>query len=251
MSPSYSVLKLGGCWVEYPEDLAEIASYVDHMLERGQRPVLVHGGGGEIAALHDALGMDRDKRDGLRVTPSESMDLVTMVLAGLVNKRLVAALVAHGHRAVGLSGVDLGMMEAGWLDRSTYGRVGARPSVDPEPLRALLDMGWVPVLAPVSMGPDGAPINVNADTAAHAVAAALEADTLDLVSDVSGVRDGDDIVRRLDPDEARALIDARVVRGGMIPKLRAAIAAIEEGVDQVRVGDLETMRTDACTVVGL
>lgn len=249
MTARTCVLKLGGAKVEHPADLAEIAFHAEHLVMQGYLPMLVHGGDAEIAALHDALGMDREKRDGLRVTPDASMDLVTMVLAGLVNKRLVAALGARGIRAIGLSGVDLGMIRAGWLDREAFGRVGDAPVVDPAPIRTMLAQGWVPVIAPVSVGPDGQPINVNADTAAQAVAAAIEAHTLDFVSDVDGVRTAEGIALRLTPDEVEALIASAVVRGGMIPKLRAATAALSAGVGRVRVGDLGTMRRETCTVV--
>lgn len=249
MSARICVLKLGGAKVEPSADLSEIALHVQHLVRQGFLPVLVHGGGSEIAALHDDLGMHREKREGLRVTPDASMDLVTMVLAGLVNKRLVAALGAQGIRAIGLSGVDLGLIRAQWLDREAFGRVGAAPVVDDSVIRILLSQGWVPVIAPVSIGPDGQPVNVNADTAAQAVAAALEAHTLDFVSDVDGVRTDEGIASRLTPDDVEALIASAVVRGGMTVKLRAATAALDAGVGRVRVGDLATMRRETCTVV--
>jgi len=236
------VVKVGGANLERMAYVDRLASHVASLRECGARVVLVHGGGSEISDLHARLGEPCRKEDGLRVTSDRGLDITTMVLCGLVNKRVVAAMLTQGVNAIGLSGIDAGLLRAGFLDRRRLGRVGDVPRVDVERLRSLLDAELVPVIAPVSLGPDGRPVNVNGDTAARAIAAALEADRLDFVSDVPGIRrsaDGDEILRRLTLEEAdRLLQDRTAISGGMRPKLGSAIAAVRAGVRSVRVGNL-------------
>jgi acetylglutamate kinase len=219
----------------------------------GRRVIVVHGGGPEIGALHDALGVPFEKSDGLRVTHDEGMQITTMVLCGLVNKRVAARFVRDGIPAVGLSGIDLGLLRSDLIDEARFGQVGGPPRVRLERLERLLDEGLVPVIAPVSLGPDGQALNVNADTAAHAIATALSADTLDFVSDVPGVRTRPDspvVARRLRVSEVQRLLDgSSVIKGGMLPKLRSAVAAVDGGVARVRVGDLAGMARGSATEV--
>ncbi len=246
--PETIVLKIGGSRLRSPGDLRELADYVT--AQHPDRVVVVHGGGPEISELHQALGIPFEKRDGLRVTSDEGMHATVMALCGCVNKRVVASLVERGLPALGLSGVDLGLMRAGFKGRDRWGRVGTRPRVDAGRLERLLAAGLVPVISPVSLGPDGQAINVNADEAAHALAEALGATTLELVSDVPGVRlEHDRVAERIAVAEAGDLIQRRLVRGGMVPKLRAAVDAVSAGVDRVRIGDLAGMAAATATVI--
>jgi acetylglutamate kinase len=155
-------------------------------------------------------------------------------------------------KALGVSGVDLGLLRAPLLDEDRLGRVGGAPIVHVERLGALLQVAPVLVIAPVSLGPDGRAVNVNADDAAHAIAAALGAESLDFVSDIPGVRDGADrVAKKLLPAAAEALIESGVAHGGMVPKLRAAVSAIEAGVGRVRIGDLTTLGNGSATEISV
>lgn len=246
-----TVIKIGGACVEQADGIDELAAYVAGLRASGRGVVVVHGGGGEISALEEELGEPHRDLDGLRVTSARGIEITTMVLCGLVNKRVVARFVKAGLAALGLSGVDLGLLASEPLDAERFGRVGRGPVVAADRLRALLDAGCVPVIAPVSIDPDGGLLNVNADTAAIAVARALAADSLEFMSDVPGVRtsaDSDATARRLrSADVDDLLADATVVSGGMIPKLTSALEALEAGIARVRVGDLAGMCTDEAT----
>mgnify|MGYP002633948819 CR=1 FL=1 len=241
------VVKIGGSQLRDPSDLEALARHVRREVDAGIHVVVVHGGGPEIKSMHDRLGVTSETRDGLRVTNEQTLEIATMVLCGAVNPRLVGQLVAHGVRAIGLSGIDAGLLRADLLDEPRLGRVGDRPRVATPFLRSMLTQGMVPVVAPLAIGPDGRPLNVNADTAAHAIAAALKADSLDFVSDVRGVRSRGGLVRHLTRRDALDLIRDAVVVGGMVPKLHAAIAALETGVSRVRVGDLQSVAQGTAT----
>lgn len=245
-----TVVKVGGSQLQRDEQLAQLSAYVRRLQELGESTVVVHGGGPEIGELHRSLDLPFRKHRGLRVTADESMPLVTMVLCGLINKRVVARLSGDGLAAIGLSGVDGAVLRSAFLNREMLGRVGGPPQVDAEALVALLRLGWIVVLAPVCLGPDAQPINVNADTVAHAVAARLGATRLEFVSDVPGVklpRDG--VAERLSAVEVRRLLGGAAITGGMIPKLQAALAAVDAGVGRVRVGDLPAMLDDTATEI--
>jgi acetylglutamate kinase len=250
--PGFTVTKIGGAMLDDAEERSRLCDHVAARVADGERMVLVHGGGPRISALHDALDEPRDAWEGLRVTSERGMEITTMVLCGLVNKTLVADLLARGVRAIGLSGIDLGLLRADLLDPERLGRVGGPPEVNVDAIARWTD-GLVPVIAPVSLGPDGRPVNVNADTAARALAAALGARCLDFVTDVPGVRgerSGDDPIRRLCATEADDLLrHPSAVGGGMRPKLRSAIAAVRGGVDRVRVGNLGSLRSGTATEV--
>jgi acetylglutamate kinase len=228
---------------------------------RGLRPVVVHGGGALISdwlKLHDVP--TRFER-GLRVTDERTLEVVVAVLAGLVNKGLVAALAAAGGRAVGLSGADGGLLKARLLDEK-LGFVGEVTEVDARPLLDLLDGGFVPVVAPVAVEwrdgePTGQLLNVNADTAAGAVAAALAARWLVFLTDVPGIRDEEgQTIAGLTAARASALTEAGVVQGGMIPKVEACLRAAGSGcrsviVDGRTAGALvEAIEERTGTVVG-
>ena len=246
MSPV--VVKVGGGPLA---DYEWVASFVAAIARRTDPTVIVHGGGQQVSTLQLALGSQPEWKDGLRVTTPEAMAVVQMVLSGAINKRLVAALVDLGVDALGLYGEDAGLLQAEPLQGGALGRAGEVRAVRGELLGRLLDAGLLPVVSSVSRGPDGEPMNVNADTAAAAVAAALGAPELLLVSDVAGVlRDGE-VLSTLGAAEVEGFIAGGSASGGMIPKLRAASHALAGGVGAVRIGGLEMLsRPDAGTRIG-
>ena len=208
--------------------------------EAGQRrAVVVHGGGPEIQRMLDRVGLISEFREGLRVTDGEAMEIVEMVLAGRVNKRIVAQLQSLGLQSVGLSGADGGTLAAEVHGDGSWGRVGRVPEVKTKLLETLLTAGFVPVVSPVALGTDHEPLNVNADTAASAIAAALGAQELVFCTDVPGLKDGDGItLGRIGVTDVQRLIASGVIQGGMIPKMEAALLAVANGVERVRVGSL-------------
>jgi acetylglutamate kinase len=232
-----TVLKVGGNEVDEP---AWVARFARAVAARGGRLVVVHGGGKEVTALQRRLGAEPEWRDGLRVTSDEAMRVVAMVLSGVVNKRLAAALVTAGVDAVGVSGEDGGLLRARLAAGGSMGRTGEIEAVRADLLHVFLGHGVVPVVSPVSRGADGAALNVNADDAAGAVAAALGAAELLFVSNVAGVLDGGAALESVDADEVEALIADGTAQGGMAPKLRAAARAAG-AVGRVRIGGLEML----------
>jgi acetylglutamate kinase len=235
--PDVTVLKVGGNEVDEP---CWVVRFARAVAARGGHLVVVHGGGKEVTAQQRLMGAEPEWRDGLRVTTPEGMRAVSMVLSGLVNKRLVSGLVSAGVEAVGISGEDGGLLRARVAQGGRMGRVGEIEKVRTELLRAWLGQGLVPVVSPVSRGPDGSPLNVNADDAAAAVASALGAAELLFVSNVPGVLDGNRTLEMVGLDEVEMLIEGGTAAGGMAPKLRAAALAAE-GVGRVRIGDLEML----------
>ena len=212
------------------------------------RPLVVKVGGNEVddlawlRRLAQALGLEPQWREGLRVTTPASLRAVSMVLSGVVNKRLVSTLISGGLDAVGISGEDGALIRASVAQQGELGRIGEVGSVRVDLLQSLLARGITPVVSPVSRGPDGGPLNVNADDAAAAVATALGARELLFVSNVSGVlHEGAVLPRVAGHDAAEGLIADGVAGGGMMPKLRAACRAAEKGIERVRVGGLEML----------
>lgn len=241
------VIKIGGNEIDQPAFLDGLAQALRTLDGPG---ALVHGGGKEIAAALERHGLAFDVVDGVRVTTPEAMAVVEQVLSGAVNKRLVARLNAAGVAALGISGVDLQLLRTNPLRQNgrDLGRVGHVVAVRSEVLRVLLDQGWLPVISPVSVDrTDGRPTNVNADHAALAVAAALEADELVFVSNVPGVLVEGAVVPQLTPGDVEQLIAAHVINGGMVPKTRAAIEALDR-VRAVRITNLEGLRSGGGTV---
>lgn len=201
--------------------------------------IVVHGGGDEISALQKALGVTSQFIDGRRVSSAQDVDLVRMALSGTANKRLVSALVREGVRAVGISGEDASLIAA--TPVANMGHVGAPQRVNGSLLLHLIDGGYLPVVSPVSRNVGlelGAALNVNADDAAAAIAVAIEADELTLVSDVPGVLVDEKPVARLSCGRARTLMKNGAASGGMHAKLAAAVVAAEGGVARVRITDL-------------
>ncbi len=247
---SITVLKVGGARLASAADLDRLADQVEALRRDGQQAVVVHGGGPEISDLHDRLGIPFERVDGLRATSDDGMHVTTMVLCGAVRTRIVERLTARGIDCLGVSGVDLGLLRAPFADETTLGRVGGPPDVDVEAFGRLLATGAILVVSPVSIGPDGRAVNVNADDAAHAIATAAGARSLDFVSDIAGVRTGTGrVARHLGPTGVDELVASGAVRGGMVPKLRAAVAAVRAGVDRVRIGDLASMAAGRATVI--
>ena len=233
-----TVVKVGGAVAGAPTELAALASAVAAL--PGAR-VIVHGGGPEITTWQQRLGLPVEWKDGLRVTTPEAMKVTAMVLSGWVNKRVVAALIDAGEAAVGLSGEDGGLLRALRREGGALGEVGEIAGVDPRPVRALLEGGMLPVVSPVSRGPGGLPLNVNADEAAIALAVALAADRLLLVSDVPGVLVDGAPISRITAAGAADLLEREVVQGGMAVKVRQALDAARAGVE-VRIGDGSLIR---------
>jgi acetylglutamate kinase len=211
--------------------------------------VIVHGGGPDITALSDRLGIDVRWHEGRRVTGPEALDVASMVLNGRVNKNVVAALVNAGVDAIGLSGVDGGLFRASLLEDGALGRVGRISTVRAELLRRLVDAGHTVVLSPISLGDDGDALNVNADDAAAAVAAALDATELIFLTDVPGVRDADGIRSWLDTGEALSMVQSGVAFGGMGVKLAAGVHALDCGVAAVRIGNASVFNDAAAGTV--
>jgi acetylglutamate kinase len=223
------VYKIGGPALEDPDLIAPLAAEV----RAQERVLLVHGGGRHIERLLKALGIASRFVGGRRETSPEAMEVVEQVLSGGTNKALAAGLTAAGVPAVGLSGRDGGLMRARLSPE--LGRVGTPDRVDPRVLHALWDAGLVPVVSPVSSGPDGEAVNVNADEAALALARALRADSLVYLSDVDGVRAETETLSTLSAQDARRLTESGVITGGMAMKVRAALDAAAAGIVEVVV----------------
>ncbi|MEN9792209.1 MAG: acetylglutamate kinase [Actinomycetota bacterium] len=222
------------------DSLALFAEDIVLMHTVGVRPVVVHGGGPQIDSMLHDLGMTAPFVDGLRVTDDATMEVVGMVLNGRVNPGIVAAINAFGEVAVGLSGEDGRTLTARPVD-AALGRVGDIDHVSPGLLRSLLEQGFVPVMSTVASGPDGRAFNVNADTAAAAIAAALGAEKIVYLTDIAGVRrrmeDAESLVATATSAELEGLLAEGVVTGGMIPKVRACLAALRGGVASAHILD--------------
>jgi acetylglutamate kinase len=232
------VVKVGGRAQGHPALIAALSSV--HHAAPGSL-VVVHGGGDEVSTLQKLHGAEATFTGGRRVTSALDLEIVRMALSGSANKRLVAALVGMGAAAVGLSGEDAGLILARALDVERFGFVGTPTLVRSALLEHLLRGGYLPVISPVSRGEgETGPVtlNVNGDDAASALAVALGAEELLLVSDVPGVLVEKAPVSWLGADEARRLIDDGIAAGGMSAKLEAAIAALEGGVERVRISDI-------------
>lgn len=244
------VLKIGGRPQADPNLSPLIAEAWDAL---SGAMVLVHGGGDEVSALQKQLGITSQFTDGRRVTSAQDLELVRMALSGTANKRLVSALVREGVRAIGLSGEDASLIAATPIDAARMGHVGAPQRINSSLLLHLLDGGYLPVVSPVSrnIGHElGPALNVNADDAAAAIAIAIEAEELVIVTDVPGVLVDGKPEESLTVAEADSLMHDGLVAGGMRAKLVAAVAAIKGGVERVRICDLTGIKNrDLGTVI--
>ncbi|MGR3485754.1 MAG: acetylglutamate kinase [Paracoccaceae bacterium] len=232
------VVKFGGNAMGDAEAMAGFARDIVLMRQVGVNPVIVHGGGPMIDDMLRRLGIESRFERGKRVTDQATVEVVEMVLSGAVNKRIVQAITDQGGRAVGLSGKDDRLIVCE-PDDPALGFVGRPTSVNAQVLRDLFEAGIIPVIAPVATGRNpGQTFNVNGDTAAGAVAGALKADRLLLLTDVAGVRDAaGEVVASLAPAQVRAMIADGTIAGGMIPKAETALAAVDAGVRAVVILD--------------
>ena len=235
------VIKYGGAAMVRDDLRDAVFRDVALLASVGVEPVVVHGGGPEINQWLNRLSIEAVFQEGLRVTDPDTMDVVEMVLVGRVNKQIVNGLNRVGGRAVGLSGADGGLVQARAHGDGSLGLVGDVAHVDPSVIIPLLEQGYIPVISSVAPNHEGQPYNINADTVAGELAAALDAEKLVLLTDTPGIlKDRDDpasLFRQLSLAEARALIDDAIVAGGMVPKTQCCIRALAQGVRAAHILD--------------
>lgn len=247
------VIKYGGHAMGDDKLAASFARDVVLLKQVGINPIVVHGGGPQIGAMLERLRIKSEFIDGLRVTDRETVEIVEMVLSGSINKAIASAINAAGGRAVGISGKDGDLIQARKIRRTRtesdsniekildLGFVGEPTQVDSRLLDDLAQSDLIPVIAPLGTGTDGETYNINADTAAGAIAGAIEAARLLMLTDVSGVLDKDGtLIPDMNVDEARAYIDDGTITGGMIPKVETCVAAVQAEVDAAVILDGRT-----------
>ena len=232
------VVKLGGKIFENQELLSDCARDLLLLKAVGMEPVVVHGGGPQVDRMLDRLGIEAKKVDGLRVTDAATMEVVEMVLGGQLNRELVMRINLVGGKAVGLSGKDTMMMIAAPVEDGKLGAVGEITKVECGLITELLASGVIPVIAPIGVDEEGKIYNINADMAAGALAAALHAEKLILLTDVEGVKDKQgSLVGSLHAGEANRLIKQGAISGGMIPKVKCCLEALRAGVGKAHILD--------------
>ncbi len=244
------VIKFGGSTMGHPDLMQAFARDIALLKQAGVKPIVVHGGGPQIGSLLKRLGIVSKFHNGLRVTDAQTIEVVEMVLAGLINKEIVASISGEGELAIGLCGKDGGMVFAERIKASCaasapayasvvdLGFVGTPERVNRRVLDVLTNAGVIPVIAPIALGNDGNTYNVNADTFAGAVAGALEARRLLFLTDVPGVLDRSGrAIKEITASDARGMIEDGLISGGMIPKIETCIDALERGVEGVVILD--------------
>ena len=236
------VIKYGGNAMTSEELKAAVMSDLVFLKQAGAQPVLIHGGGPEISATMKEMGLTPRFIDGLRYTDADTMRVVQMVLCGKTNKDLVKLINMRGVKAMGLSGLDGGMIKTEKLMGQTdLGFVGNITAVDPQPVVDVMDKGYIPVIAAVGVDDAGQVYNINADTAAAAIAAALSCGNITLMTDIKGLMrdpgDEDSLITAADTAELAELIDKGTVSGGMIPKVRCCMDAVKNGVREAHIID--------------
>lgn len=244
------VVKFGGNAMGKKEYVSSFAEDIVLLQQVGMLPIVVHGGGPQIGEMLAKLKIQTEFIDGLRVTDSATVDVVEMVLCGVTNKSIVTAISNAGAKAVGISGKDGKLITAKRLlniDQHTdsnvekaidLGFVGVPEKIDPQVINALINEKMIPVIAPVGIGIDGLTYNINADTAAGAISAAMKASRMIMLTDVAGVLDKDgNLIPELTINESLELIKNKVVVGGMIPKLKTCIEAVEGGAEAAVIMD--------------
>ena len=240
------VVKFGGHAMGDAELAANFARDIVLLKQAGVNPVVVHGGGPQIGSLLERLNIRSEFKGGLRVTDRETVDVVEMVLAGSVNKEIVTAINAQGGKAVGISGKDANLMRARKIERRwkdpdsnieeilDLGFVGEPIAVDPHIIDVIVQSDLIPVVAPIGVSMSGETLNINADTFAAALATAMKAKRLLLLTDVEGVLDKNgQLIKSLTTAEAQSLIEDGTISGGMIPKIESCLDVIAEGVEAV------------------
>ena len=238
------VIKLGGHAMTDSDAMTNFAQDIVLMKQCNLNPIIVHGGGPAINNFLNKMNIKTNFLKGKRVTDKESIPLIEMVLSGSVNKNIVSAINSQGGKAVGLSGKDANLMICE-PDNPKLGFVGNPTQVNPEILKNFLESDFIPIVAPIGVGVDGQTYNVNADTAAGAIAAALSADRLLLLTDVDGVKNKNgEILTKLSIEDVKNLIKNGTISKGMIPKTETAIKALEDGVRAAVILDGRT--TNAC-----
>lgn len=244
------VIKYGGHAMGTPELAASFAEDIVLLKQVGIQPIIVHGGGPQIANMLSRLDIKSDFVDGLRVTDEATMAVAEMVLSGAINKQVVSAINAAGGQAVGISGKDASLVTARRVRRThkdpdsqiervvDLGQVGDPAAVNPTLIDVLRKSDLIPVIAPVAPGADGTTYNINADTMAGAIAAASHAARLFLLTDVPGVLDEDGkLLTDLTPNSVAELVGNGVIRGGMVPKAQTCVTAVEQGVEAAVILD--------------
>lgn len=238
------VVKFGGNAMGKKEYITSFANDIVLLQQVGMLPVVVHGGGPQIGEMLSKLKIKTEFINGLRVTDSATIDVVEMVLSGVTNKSIVTAISNSGAKSVGISGKDGNLITAKRLTKIDensdsnlekvidLGYVGEPEKIDPQVIKALINEKMIPVIAPVGMGNDGLTYNINADTAAGAISAAMKASRMIMLTDVTGVLDKNgNLIPELTIDEALELIAKKVVVGGMIPKVKTCIDAVQGGAE--------------------
>jgi acetylglutamate kinase len=243
------VVKIGGEIADDEQTLHSFCEEVALISQVGIHVVMVHGGGKQATQLSKQLGIEPQMVQGRRITDEKTLDVVMMVFAGQINTEIIAALREYGAEAVGISGVDGGIINAvkrppmkiknektGLEEVIDFGHVGDIQSIDPKLLETLLAADFVPVMASLGGDDAGNILNINADTVAAEIASALKAEKLILVTDVDGIlRDDKTLISRVTPTEIDDLIKANVIRGGMVPKAKSAVEALKDGVQSVHI----------------
>ena len=238
------VIKYGGAVMQPPELMKAIMQDIAHLKSLGMNPIVVHGGGAEMSEICTRMNIAPRFIEGLRITDRETMQIVQMVLVGKINKELIFYLNQAGVKAIGLSGQDSNLLLATKFKHPSgidFGYVGEIIQVNPEILEVLVRAGYIPVIAPIAASQESLGFNINADSAAAHIAMAIQAGHLVFLTDVPGILDNpQDVTTKIDmieKYEVEALLTSGKLSGGMIPKVRGALAALKEGVEKVHILD--------------
>lgn len=236
------VVKYGGSAMGDDDTVESILLDITLLKYVGMHPIIVHGGGVAVNEMLKKLDVETKFHNGLRITDDDAIDVASMVLIGQVNTNLVAMLNKMGAQAVGLSGISAKLIEAekmATVDGVDLGHVGHVTKINVKLLESMMKLDYIPVIAPIGIGPDGEKYNINADTAAGEVAAALKAEKIVFMTDVDGIqtnpKDPKTLLSRFSAAQGIELIEKGVVQGGMLPKLQACMRAVESGVDRAHI----------------
>jgi acetylglutamate kinase len=236
------VVKYGGSAMGDDDTVESILLDITLLKYVGMHPIIVHGGGIAVNEMLSKLNVESKFHNGLRITDDDTIDVAAMVLIGQVNTNLVSMLNKMGAQAVGLSGISAKLIEAekmAVVDGIDLGHVGHVTKINVKLLEAMMKLDYIPVIAPIGIGPDGEKYNINADTAAGEVAAALKAEKIVFMTDVDGIqtnpKDPKTLLSRFSASQGLELIEKGVVQGGMLPKLQACMRAVESGVDRAHI----------------